>query len=238
MFNQKFVTTTLILGLAGLATFVSTFAQDQNVPKNTQPQQPAPNDVVIPSCLAKLSLTTQQETQIKEIVRDYEKDLSLVWDQFSARYLDTIRTEALLLAAIEDKLSDTQRTQVREQRRRTAHHQKSLESTQLKPNQATSKAVSAVEEELSIVGVALTAEQQADADALQEKYLSQLRSLNRDIEGLHMRLVSLEADKFVEIEKVLTKDQLLQLREIRQNAPATSKIAARQVDDGRPIQAD
>ena len=56
---------------------------------------------------------------------------------------------------------------------------------------------------------------------VQEKYLSRLRSLNRDILGLHTRLVSLEADKLVEIEKVLTKDQLKQLREFRQTAPPT-----------------
>ena len=68
----------------------------------------------------------------------------------------------------------------------------------------------------------LTPEQEAAADAIQEKYLSRLRSLNRGIQGLHNRLVSLEADKFVEIEKVLTKDQLKQLCEIRQSAPPTT----------------
>lgn len=234
MIKRTYFTSAIVLGLAGLLTFDNAFAQDQNEPKRTQLHEAAPNEVAIPACLAKLELTKQQETQIKEIVRDYDKDLSMVWRQFGVRYMDTIRTEALLLAAIEDKLTDAQRQQVREQRRKTAQHQKSLASTDVKPNQATSKPVSAVEEELSIIGVALTAEQQVAADALQEKYLSQLRSLNRDIEGLHMRLVSLEADKLVEIEKVLTKEQLLQLREIRQNAPATSKIAARQAGGGQP----
>ena len=235
MFKQTFFTSAIILGLAGPLIFVDAIAQGQNEPKHTQPHQAASNEVAIPACLAKLDLTKQQETRIKEIVRDYDKDLSMVWTRFGVRYMDTIRTEALLLAAIEDKLTDAQRQRVREQRRKTAQHQKSLESTDAKPNQATSKPVSAVEEELSIVGVALTVEQQVAADALQEKYLSQLRSLNRDIEGLHMRLVSLEADKLVEIEKVLTKDQLLQFREIRQNAPDTSKIAARQAGGGRPL---
>ncbi len=234
MFKRTFFTSAIILGLAGPLIFVDAIAQGENEPKRAQPHQAASNEAAIPACLAKLDLTKQQETQIKNIVRDYDKDLSMVWTQFGVRYMDTIRTEALLLAAIEDKLTDAQRQRVREQRRKTAQHQKSLESTDAKPNQATSKPVSAVEEELSIVGVALTAEQQIAADALQEKYLSQLRSLNRDIEGLHMRLVSLEADKLVEIEKVLTKDQLLQFRKIRQNAPATSKIAARQTGGGRP----
>lgn len=234
MLKRAYFTGAIVLGLAGLLTSGNAIAQDQKEAEPTQLHQAAAHEVAIPACLAKLELTEQQETQIKEIVQDYDKDLSMVWSQFGVRYMDTIRTEALLLAAIEDKLTDAQRQQVREQRRKTAQHQKSLESTEGKPNQATSKPVSAVEEELSIIGVALTPEQQVAADALQETYLSQLRSLNRDIEGLHMRLVSLEADKLVEIEKVLTEDQLLQLREIRQSAPATSKIAAREAGGDRP----
>ncbi|HUG93415.1 MAG TPA: hypothetical protein VML55_21430, partial [Planctomycetaceae bacterium] len=103
---------------------------------------------------------------------------------------------------------------------KTAARQTELAGTNARPSTETSPPASAVEEELAIVGVALTAEQEAAADTLQEKYLSQLRSLNRDIQGLHMQLVSLEADKLVEIENVLTKEQLVQLREIRQNAPA------------------
>ena len=71
----------------------------------------------------------------------------------------------------------------------------------------------------------LTPEQELAADKLQQKYLSHLRSLNRDIQGLHTRLVSLEADKLVELENVLTKEQLSQLHEFRQNAPVASKVA-------------
>jgi hypothetical protein len=37
--------------------------------------------------------------------------------------------------------------------------------------------------------------------------------------------VSLEADKLVELENVLTKEQLTQLREFRQNAPVAPKVA-------------
>jgi len=37
--------------------------------------------------------------------------------------------------------------------------------------------------------------------------------------------MSLEADKLVELENVLTKEQLSQLREIRQNAPVAPKVA-------------
>ena len=187
----------------------------------------APDEATIPSCLKELTLTQQQQEQIKQVVREYDADLASVWKQFGTCYLETVRTEALLLTAIEDNLTDAQRKQVRDQRRKTARHQKSLAGTDDKPNQATTKPSGAVEEEIGIVGVPLTAEQEAAADKLQEKCLSCLRSLNRDIQGLHIRLVSLEADKLVEIENVLTPEQLRQLRENRQNAPIELKVSAK-----------
>jgi hypothetical protein len=54
--------------------------------------------------------------------------------------------------------------------------------------------------------------------------------LNRDIQGLHTRLVSLEADKLVEIEKVLSKEQLAELRQFRKNAPDAPKVAVSKVN--------
>ena len=185
----------------------------------------ARGEVAIPACLEKLTLTEQQQERIKQIVRDYDADMLSVWKQFSSRYLEAIRSEALLLTAIEDNLTEAQRTQVREQRRKTAQHQKSVAGTNGKRNQAIEQPASAVEEEMAIVGVSLTEEQEAAADRLQEKCLGRLRSLNRDIHGLHIRLVSLEADKLVAIENVLTKEQLQQLRKNRQNAPIGQEIA-------------
>jgi preprotein translocase subunit Sec63 len=51
--------------------------------------------------------------------------------------------------------------------------------------------------------------------------------MNRDIEGLHARLLSLSASKMVEIEKVLTKEQLKDLRAQRQNAPEAKLVSNR-----------
>ena len=179
--------------------------------------------------LEKRNLAPEQKVQIEAIVRDYDADVASVWKQFGDRYLETIRTEASLLSAIEDNLTEPQRQQVRDERRRVAQHEKSLAGTNVKAKRESAKPVSAVEEEIAIAGVPLTPKQEAAADAIQEKYLSRLRSLNRGIQGLHNRLVSLEADKFVEIEKVLTKDQLKQLCEIRQSAPptATGEVASK-----------
>jgi hypothetical protein len=213
------------LAVAGALQLAPAGAQDR-ADKGVGPRPiVASSDVAIPTCLATLTLTPQQQEHIKEIVRDYDADLASVWKQFGDRYLETIRTESSLLAAIEDNLTEPQRKQARDQRRKTAQHQKALAGTDVKPNQATAKPASAVEEEISIVGISLTPEQEVAADKLQEKYLTHLRSLNRDIQGLHTRLVSLEADKLVELENILTKDQLKQLHEIRQNAPVTAKVA-------------
>ncbi len=182
-------------------------------------------DVEIPSCLEKLTLTQQQKDQIKDVVRSYNEDLSATRREFGEVYLQAIRTEVLLLSAIEDNLTDAQRKQVREQRRQTARHQKSVAGTEDKSNQSTAQPTSAVEQQISIVGISLTREQERAADKLQEQYLSELRSLNRDIEGLHIQMVSLEADMLVEIENLLTKDQLQQLRENRKTAPAKQASA-------------
>lgn len=52
----------------------------------------------------------------------------------------------------------------------------------------------------------LTPEQETAAEKIQQNYSSHLRSLNRDVEGLHNRLVSLEADKLVELGKIADED--------------------------------
>lgn len=195
------------------------------------------DQVMIPECLEKLTLTPQQQDEIREIIRNYDVSLGLVWQQFGNRYMQTIKLESSLLAAIEDNLTEGQRQQVREQRRKTARHEKDIASTNTKVNQAavtpkeeTTRPTTAAEEGLAVIEVSLTDEQEAAADKVQEKYRSQLRSLNRDIQGLHTRLVSLEADKLVEIEKVLTKEQLAQLRTSRQSAPVAPKVVTRSTE--------
>jgi hypothetical protein len=180
----------------------------------------------IPACLEKLKLTQPQQAQAKEVVRKYEASVDAVWKQFGEKYMETVRTEVALLAAIEDNLTEAQRTQVRDQRRKVAHAEQSLEGTNSKPNKATAKPADAVEQEIAGTGITLTHEQEAAADIIHQKYVGHLRSLNRDIQGLHTRLVSLEADKLVELEKMLTKEQLAQLREGRQSVTGAPKVTA------------
>lgn len=183
-------------------------------------------EAAIPACLEHLKLTQAQQTQAKEIVHKYDAKLDAVWKQFGDKYIETVRTEVALLAAVEDNLTEQQRVQVRDERRRVAHAEIALEGTNSKPSRATAKPADAGEQAASAVGISLTDEQEAAADKIQQKYVGRLRSLNRDIQGLHNRLVSLEADKLVELEKMLTKEQIAQLREDRQSMNGTPKITA------------
>lgn len=224
---------TCLAAVAGVLALVPAFAQERvqkeakspNVINQTGPQAPTAA-VMIPECLEKLKLTPPQQGQIQEIIRKYDASLDIVWKQFGDRYLTTVRTEVALLAAIEDNLTEAQRMKVRAERRTVAHAEQALEGTNQKPNQAKAKPVDAISEGIEAVGVALNADQEAAADKIHEKYLSQLRSLNRDIQGLHTRLVSLEADKLVEIEKMLTKEQLAQLRDSRLTVTPAARVTS------------
>lgn len=236
-----------LVAIAGIMSAAPVIAKDP--PRSdAKPASKAPQGhenaetVMIPECMEKLKLTPEQQVQVKEIIHNYNGSIGTVWNKFSARYMQAIEMETSLLAAIEDGMTEPQRLQVRNQRKKTAQHEKAIAATSSRvnqaettPNEETKKPATAAEEGLAAAGVSLSDEQEAAADKLQEKYRTQLRSLNRDIQGLHTQLVSLEADKLVELEKVLTKDQLAQLRTIRQSAPSTPKVANRKIE---PVKAE
>ncbi len=219
------------LAAGGVVFASSAMAQDDTKPvqkANSETKTPHAThaEAAIPACMEKLNLTEPQQAKAKEIISDYDAKLAIVWKQFGEKYMGTVRTECMLLAAIEDGLTESQRTAVHAQRRQVAHAEQTLEGKGTKLNKATEKPVDAVDQLTETAGVTLTQEQEASADKIQQNYASQLRSQHRDIEGLHNRLVSLEADKLVELEKVLTKTQLAQLREIRQMTVTAPKVTA------------
>jgi hypothetical protein len=227
---RSFQRVSSLLAVAGILALAPAFADEKDEKSNNKGaavKLPNHEQVAIPQCLEKLKLSGQQEEQVKGIIRSYDESLSMVWKQFGDRYMQTIDLESQLLAAIEDNLTEPQRQQVRNARLKTAKHEKAIESTIAKPNQATAKPANAVDDELAGVGVTLTTEQEAAAEKVEEKYRSQLRSMNRDIEGMHARLLSLSASKMVEIEKVLTKEQLKELRAQRQSAPEVKLVSNR-----------
>lgn len=222
-----------LVALGGALTLTQSLAKEPDATETKQASQSKTDSipdraevVAIPACLEALNLTQPQQARAKEIIGKYDASLDAVWKQFGKKYLETVRAEVELLATIEDKLTEPQRTQVRGQRRLAAHAEKALEGTTSKPNQATAEPADAAEQATAGAGISLTDEQEAAADKIQLKYVGYLRSLNRDIQGLHTRLISLEADKLVELEKLLSKDQLSQLREGREAMRNAPKVIA------------
>ena len=216
--------------LSCLATIISFLGVSEGFAQGTAAKTAsapvaAADSLELSECLPKLKLSEKQQVQVKEITEKYDAAIKSVWQQFGDRYMQTIALESTLMAAVEDTLTEQQRTKIRQQRRKMAQHEKLAASAPEEVKSATPKAIEGVGDELDASGVSLTEEQEELADKIQEKYRPRLRSLNRDIQGLHARLLSLEADKLVSIEKVLTKEQLTQLREIRQTGPAAPKRA-------------
>jgi predicted transglutaminase-like cysteine proteinase len=96
LMNFRMITlSTIAWAAAGALLVAPSLAQDSADAKVKPQAKVAPGDVAIPACLEKLTLTQQQQEQIKQIVRDYNADLAFVWKQFGTRYLETVRTEAL-----------------------------------------------------------------------------------------------------------------------------------------------
>lgn len=230
-----------LLAVASILTANSVFAAEPSDTriKAANPPAAARNNAhsdaaAIPECLMKLNLTAKQQEQIEGIIREYDHSIDMVWDKFRERYMKTVAVETAQLAAIEDHLTDAQQKQIREHRRMTAQHKNiSVRTNEVphttakvdlssdksdKSDKSADKPAGEVNVDVANVGVTLSQEQEATADKIHQKYRPHLRAMNREIHNLHNRLVSLEASKLTEIEQVLTKEQLTQLRANREDA--------------------
>jgi hypothetical protein len=168
---------------------------------------------VIPAHLTALKLTPEQQTKITGIIQTFNGSIGVASKQFSECYMQTIATEAAMLAAVEDNLTDAQREKIRAERSKTAQQEK--------PEAAKDERTDVAEAEIAVAGITLTEQQEEASEEIHHHYRKQMRALHRDIHHLHHRLLSLESDKLAQIEKVLTKDQLAQLRATRHH-PAHS----------------
>jgi len=168
--------------------------------------------------LANLKLTADQQDKIKKICKDSESEREATWKAFGIRYREAVAIEASMLAAIEDKLSDAQRKNLREHRQR--HHHRGNQAQRDGGNKG------AVVEEITIIGVTLSPEQEDAAETLRDRYSDRLQDLNGMIEDLHARLVGLETERLLEIEGVLTKDQREQLRKEHQKVTKAAKLTS------------
>ncbi|WP_373650851.1 hypothetical protein [Schlesneria sp. DSM 10557] len=219
-----------VLGQLSLVAIVSLLWLNEGIAQDKSEKKPessatAPNSVELGDSLKKLNLSEKQQSQVKEVAEKYDAAINAVWKQFSDKYMQTIAAEIALMAAVEDRLTEEQRSRIQQMRRKMAQHEKLATAASDDAKAPRSKPIEGVNDELNESGVSLTEEQEELADRVQEKYRPRLRALNREIQGLHARLLSLEADKLVSIEKVLTKEQLDQLREIRQKGPVAAKRA-------------
>ncbi len=134
-----------------------------------------------------------------------------------------------MLAAIEDGLSDSQRQRLRQQRQRTSRQDEKEDSGSDTRSSRDNSQQDGVEEEIFIFGITLSPEQQQSSQTTRAAYIDRLRETDQAIEALHARMISLEIDKLLEIEKVLSKEQREQLRKDHQSLTS----AARDVDDKR-----
>lgn len=67
-------------------------------------------------------------------------------------------------------------------------------------------------EEITVIGVTLSPEQENAAEGIRNSYFHRLRRLNAELSHLHSRLVALETNRLLKIEDILTKEQRTQLR--------------------------
>jgi len=77
-------------------------------------------------------------------------------------------------------------------------------------------------DELVVIGITLTPEQQTRAGRVHSSYDKRLHALRAETHAMHWKLVALEAEKMTSIEEVLTKDQLQKLRQGREHGPDDS----------------
>ena len=193
----------------------------------------------LPRCLSKLKLTDDQKSKAKEVVQKYDDKIDKVMKHFTAKYLETVETEAALLTSVEDVLSEQQRENIRNERRKAAHSDKDSDKTDAAKSEDKSKAVPSndtksgkpavvVEEidEITFNGVNLTVDQEGIAVRITSKHLAHVRALHRRVHAIHNRLIALETDKIVELEKLLTKEQLSELRQDRQAAAGDAHATA------------
>jgi hypothetical protein len=229
--------------IGGAIALTSALARDPQPAPRKDAREPATtgkagarlDKATLPAALENLQLSDDQQKQVRQLMDKYNGEIDSVWKEFTRQYLDTIALEAKLLAAVEDSLDDSQRTHIRKQRARTAHGSatndrkedadKRQGRREVRSDQRDPEPGAAVEEVL-IVGVSLTPEQERAADAVYASYSDRLRNGKREIHQLHNRILSLESEKLADIEQLLTKEQSTQLRQDRQAAAGAERSAS------------
>ena len=183
----------------------------------------------LPDFLSNLNLTAEQKQKIKDICQQCDGDRETAWEQFEQSCREAIGIEASMLAAIEDHLTDEQRKHVRQHRQRItrSHNGAAKEANHdAKANAKASKNDNVIVEEITVIGVTLSPEQEDAAEGVRGSYFDRLRKLNAEMQELHGRLVAMETERLLKIEEVLTKEQRQQLRKNHQKISDSEKHAS------------
>jgi len=199
----------------------------------------------LPDFLTSLNLTSDQKDKIKAICNECDKDRENAWHRFDASYREAVGIEASMLASIEENLTEAQRKQIREQRERIARRhamrderrEDRRERHDIGKNDAakdtnkndtvkdnnrndSNNKNDIVVEEITVVGVNLSPDQESTAENVRGSYSHRLHKLNRRISDIHAQLISMEVERLLKIEEILTKEQRQQLRKEHQNMGA------------------
>jgi len=194
----------------------------------------------IPEALQKLNLSEKQKDQIRDIEKKYDSRFEDAWKRFDEAHLQIVGAEATLNAAFEDQLNDSQKQKLRDMRKKDAEESKRNDQsasnksqperrTALKPESGNSQGkdnssqpqgiilyevtISGSPEQMRELG--LEGNQQQQCDKVCQQFHSKLRHEWRELHAAHRQLVQIETEKLEQIEKVLTKDQLQDLRQQR-----------------------
>lgn len=204
------------------------------------------SDADIPRFLTNLNLTAEQKDKIKDICKECSQQREDTWREFGEKYRETIGLEAAMLAAVEENLTDAQRKHIREQRERMANRRHNREARQASRENARDERKSrdnkdgdksndknVIVEEITVVGVTLSPEQEAAAEGVRGNYFDQLHKMNGELQSLHSQLVAMETARLLKIEDVLTKEQKESLRKEHHKIAQAAKSALRHAKDAR-----
>jgi len=210
---------------------------DSNARDNADsPKARDKSDSEMPRFLSNLTLTQEQKDKIKNICKDCSDQRETAWREFGEKYRETIGIEAAMLAAIEEHLTDAQRKHIREQRERMARRHEHREAHHAAKDNARDEkkdrdnkvgSGNTVVEEITVVGITLSPDQETAAEDVRGNYFEHLHRLNGDLQTLHSQLVAMETERLLKIEDILTKEQKETLRKEHKKITHAAKSAMR-----------
>lgn len=121
---KKILTNVLTVLLVCATSTTIGIAQDSR--DTDQPQSPSAE---LSQEWANLNLTSEQQTQIRDIVKQHNEKLMSTWKEFNQVHGEAIQLEATMYAALEDQMNSSQKQKFREHRHSKHQKDKSARSS-------------------------------------------------------------------------------------------------------------